>query len=172
MLFIWSQNPVTFASVGSNKVVIVKPQLVTFNCFPFDLDVKLLKCTWNFFSHVLANSDRHCCEENKNCPKAILTGLPRGHCLLRGGVGCTHSGHHITLSPTIAWHRISCESGTNSFEHCTLLEDFRNKKVEYHFKSGLYSNFSNSTFMNTKNQVGDYVSYCSLPCTLYESLNK
>ena len=21
-------------------------------------------------------------------------------------------------------------------------------------------------------QVGDYVSYCSLPCTLYESLNK
>ena len=22
------------------------------------------------------------------------------------------------------------------------------------------------------NQVGDYVSYCSLPCTLYESLNK
>ena len=22
------------------------------------------------------------------------------------------------------------------------------------------------------NQVGDYVSYCSLPCTLYESINK
>ena len=160
MLFISSQNPVTRAitksccesnlpSVASNKVVIVKPQLVTFNCFPFDLDVKLLKCTWNFFSHVLANSDRHCFEENKNCRKAILTGLPRGDCLLREGVGCTHSGHHITLSASIAWHRISCESGTNSFEHCTLLEDFRiNKKVEHHFKSGLYGNFSNSTFMN------------------------
>ena len=35
-------------SVASNKVVIFKPQLVTFNCFPFDLDVKLLKCTKKF----------------------------------------------------------------------------------------------------------------------------
>ena len=25
--------------------------------------------------------------------------------------------------------------------HCTLLEDFRNKKNEYHFMSGLNSNF-------------------------------
>ena len=30
-----------------------------------------------------------------------------------------------------------------SFEHCTFLEDFRNKKNEYHIlKSELYSNFS------------------------------
>ena len=31
-------------------IVIVKPQLVTLNCFPFDLDSKRLKCTWNFFT--------------------------------------------------------------------------------------------------------------------------
>ena len=39
------------------------------------------------------------------------------------------------LSLTIAWHSISCENFKNiySFEHCTLLEDFRNKKNEYHF---------------------------------------
>ena len=32
---------------------------MTFCCFPFDLDVKLLKCSWSFFSHVLANSVRY-----------------------------------------------------------------------------------------------------------------
>ena len=68
----------------------------------------------------------------------------------RGGGGCTLSGHHITVSLTIAWHSISCESRTlNSFEHCTLLEVFRNKKNE----SGLYNNFSNSTIMNKNKQV-------------------
>ena len=35
-------------AVASNKVVIVKPQLLTFNCFPFDLDVKLLKVHLKF----------------------------------------------------------------------------------------------------------------------------
>ena len=42
-------------SFAHNKAVIVEPWLVTFHCFPFDLDVKLLKCSWNFLSHVLAN---------------------------------------------------------------------------------------------------------------------
>ena len=34
---------------------------MTFNCFQFHLllDVKLLKCTWNFFSQVLANPVRY-----------------------------------------------------------------------------------------------------------------
>ena len=39
------------------------------------------------------------------------------------------------------------------FEHCTLLEDFSNKKNECHFKSGLYSTFSNATIMNKDKQV-------------------
>ena len=39
------------------------------------------------------------------------------------------------------------------FEHCTLLEDFSNKKNECHFKSGLYSTFANSTIMNKDKQV-------------------
>ena len=50
MFFFLCQSPVTFAReisrlpVASSKVsVIVKHQLVTFNRFPFDLDVKLLK---------------------------------------------------------------------------------------------------------------------------------
>ena len=44
--------------VASNKVVIVKPQVVTFSCFLFDLDVKWLKWTLNFFSHELSNPDK------------------------------------------------------------------------------------------------------------------
>ena len=39
--------------------LIVKPPLVTFNCFPFDLDDGLLKCRGIFLSHVLTNSDRY-----------------------------------------------------------------------------------------------------------------
>ena len=31
---------------------------------------------------------------------------------------------------------------------------------------------SNESYFRRVNQVGDYVSYCSLPCTLYESINK
>ena len=54
--------------------------------------------------------------------------------LEEGVAACTLSGHHITLSLTIARHSISCESRTvNSFAHCTLLGFFRNKKNEYHF---------------------------------------
>ena len=39
------------------------------------------------------------------------------------------------------------------FEHCTLLEDFSNKKNECRLKSGLYSTFANSTIMNKDKQV-------------------
>ena len=38
----------TLPSIATNNAVIVQPQLVTFNCFPFHLDVKLLKCNWKF----------------------------------------------------------------------------------------------------------------------------
>ena len=48
----------TSPSIASNNAVIVWLQLDTFNCSPFHLDVKQLKCTWNFFSHVLTNPDR------------------------------------------------------------------------------------------------------------------
>ena len=34
---------------------------MTFHCLPFNLDVKFLKCTWNFFSHILANPVRYIC---------------------------------------------------------------------------------------------------------------
>ena len=62
---------------------------------------------------------------DKNRQKAILTGLP----IFLGERVAAHT------QATTAWHSISCESFKNiySFEHYTLLEDFRNKKNEYHF---------------------------------------
>ena len=42
----------------------------------------------------------------------VICGLPRGDFFWGEGGGCTHSGYHKTLSPTIEWHRISCESET------------------------------------------------------------
>ena len=63
---------INLPSVTSNKVAIVKPrQLVTNNCFSFDSDVKLLKCTWNFFSHVLSNTDGYTYIRSKSEAKAF-----------------------------------------------------------------------------------------------------
>ena len=69
-----------------------------------------------------------------------------------GGGGCKHSGHYACRWPLrgIASH----VRDIYSFEHCTLLEDFRNQKNEYHFhKSGPYSAFSNSNIMNKNKKV-------------------
>lgn len=40
---------------------------------------------------------------------------------LRRGGGCTHSGHHKTLSPTLS---LMWESNINSFEQCTLPRNY------------------------------------------------
>ena len=77
---------------------------------PFPMKAKGGMSSWNGIWHELRNSiiKRNViyteCESlsNKNRQKAILTGLPRGDFFLREGGGCAHSGHHITLSPTIA----------------------------------------------------------------------
>ena len=63
--------------------------------------------------------------------------------------GCTRSGHRRTLSLTIAWHSISCKW----FKHCTLWKTIAARKMSTIFKSGLYSNYSNSTIMNKNKQV-------------------
>ena len=80
---------------------------------------------------------------NKNRRKAIFNWAAKGLFFLRGGGGYTHSGYHKTLSPTIAWDRISCETETQTHsEHCALLKDFRNKKkMSTIFKWELYNNF-------------------------------
>ena len=51
MLFISLQNPVTSGKEISRLLAATKLLL--------DLNVKLIKCTWNFFSHDLANPDRY-----------------------------------------------------------------------------------------------------------------
>ena len=92
-------------------------------------------------------------ELNNNRRKAILIGLPRGDFFCGEGAA-VHTQAAIKPCPDhCVACRTSCESETNSFEHCNLLEDLCNEKNEYHFyilKSGMYSNFSNFTIMNKK----------------------
>ena len=48
---------------------------------------------------------------------------------------------------------LRCVASHVRVEHCTVLEEFCNKKNEYYFKSGMYSTFSNSTIVNKNKQV-------------------
>ena len=65
---------------------------------------------------------------DKNRQKAILTGL-----LIFLGEGvAAHLGHQACrwlLHDVASYERLN----SHSFEHCTLLEDFRNEENEYHF---------------------------------------
>ena len=56
----------------------------------------------------------HCLRkrDEQKSPKGNFNWAARGDFYLRWGDSCTHSGYHKTLSPTIAWHRISCEGET------------------------------------------------------------
>ena len=45
-------------------------------------------------------------------PKGEFNWAAKGPFFPRGGGGYTHSGHHKTLSATIACNRISCETET------------------------------------------------------------
>ena len=44
--------------------------------------------------------------------EGVFNWAAKGRFFLRGGGGCMHSIYHKTLSPTITWHKISCESET------------------------------------------------------------
>ena len=52
---------------------------------------------------------------DKNRRKAIFNWAAKGLFFLKGGGGYTHSDYHKTLSPTIAWDTISCETEIDLF---------------------------------------------------------
>ena len=61
---------------------------------------------------------------NKNHQKAILNGLP----ILLGEEVAANTQATVLVADIASYVR-----DIYSFEHCTLLEDFRNQKNEYHF---------------------------------------
>ena len=65
---------------------------------------------------------------DKNRQKAIFTGLP---IFLGEGVAAhlNHKACRWPLRDVTSYEKVN----SHSFEHCTLLEDFRNEENEYHF---------------------------------------
>ena len=66
---------------------------------------------------------------NENHWKTILTGLPKA--IFHGGGGAVP--HNLVADHCMTQH-LMWELNKNSLQHCTILEHFRNKKKEYHFK--------------------------------------
>ena len=109
----------------------------------------ILVILWHFTNFVTQSSTPqigrqvHLYWANKNRRKASFNWAAKGLFFLRGGGGFTDSGYHKTLSPTIAWDRISgdTETQTHSENIVPFWKTFVTKRMSTIFKWGLYGNF-------------------------------